>query len=139
MVYQLQWQDIQLQLEEVEQVFLLEEVIVDLFQLLQAQQLLHQQVEVDQELIVVAKLLITQTLKELLVDQAEAEVQDLLLQDHYQMFQQIIKEQEIHLLLVRLKEIQVVEHYTLHLFHRQELLLVVAAVELVRLVVILLN
>ena len=73
------------------------------------------------------------------MDQAEAEVQDLLLQDHYQIFQQLIKEQEIHLLLVRLKEIQVVEHYTLHLFHQQELLLVVAAVELVRLVVILLN
>ena len=42
--------------------FPVEEVDVDLFQLLQVQQLLHQRVEVDQEVIVVAKLLITQTL-----------------------------------------------------------------------------
>ena len=97
MVYQLQWQHIQLQLEEVVQVFLLEEVDVDLFQLLQAQQLLHQRVEVVQEGIEVVKLMIMQILLEPLVDQAEVEVQDLLLQDHNQMFQQATEDQEIHL------------------------------------------
>ena len=86
-----------MQLEEVVQVFLLEEVDVDLFQLLQVQQLLHQRVEVAQEVIVVVKLMIMQTLKEILVDQAEVEVQDLLLQDHNQMFQQATEDQEIHL------------------------------------------
>ena len=72
----------------------LEEVAMDLIQFLQVQQLLLQQVEVDQELIVVAHLQLLQGLLELMVDQVEVEVEVLqfLL---YPVFHHLIKEPEI--------------------------------------------